>query len=618
MVKSSINIISVDPQNNISVGIPSDLQSERQEQPAEESKMANDIGQFFDNTVNKYFPNTPLNNDSIDDNESDSIDDNESNEIFDQTSQSAKPMLDSPGDVGNKFINSHLPKDLVLDGKVEDVINNQVLKMSNDINPTGNKSSVIPSKRLNQNEDQSQKSQIREKVLQGKSGHAKEKIPVLDKQVLPSHLSTVVNPTENKTSLSPLQDQKKEQDQVKQLEKEENLKQKEKPVLNNQVASHNKTFSNVSKSQSQNKDQIQKLVVKQKKERGLEQEKESDLEKEEKKLEQREKEQEKLEELLHQREEILEKQEVLKKQQELKEKEQREKERKEEELQKRKALLKRKRELLNKQKQLKQKLDQQRKEQQQRERELNEQEEVQRRLDQKLNEQAKQQQQLERKLKEQEKELQSHVNKGSIEQRQSSIPSEAQSGEEKKKVLSNESNEANTNLLPEFGEDQGNEIRTLQDDVKEEHKTQPEKNETEVKQKKKEMDEAVEQEEKKNNSVNKTVVVRKEEGATTNVTMVLKKKKIENKTLAGPRNGIKNKTEVEKKNITGEAQKQHVVDVANQLPDQVDNVFDQPRSEGEAVKEAFKRYGNGTIREAISEYVQGTFKKSQWQRNILH
>merc|ERR1712130_827199 len=252
------NNISVDPQNNISVGIPSDLQSERQEQPAEESKMANDIGQFFDNTVNKYFPNTPLNN-SIDDNESDSIDDNESNEIFDQTSQSAKPMLDSPGDVGNKFINSHLPKDLVLDGKVEDVINNQVLKMSNDINPTGNKSSVIPSKRLNQNEDQSQKSQIREKVLQGKSGHAKEKIPVLDKQVLPSHLSTVVNPTENKTSLSPLQDQKKEQDQVKQLEKEENLKQKEKPVLNNQVASHNKTFSNVSKSQSQNKDQIQKL-----------------------------------------------------------------------------------------------------------------------------------------------------------------------------------------------------------------------------------------------------------------------------------------------------------------------------------------------------------------------
>merc|ERR1712130_260009 len=111
--------------------------------------------------------------------------------------------------------------------------------------------------------------------------------------------------------------------------------------------------------------------------------------------------------------------------------------------------------------------------------------EVQRRLDQKLNEQAKQQQQLERKLKEQEKELQSHVNKGSIEQRQSSIPSEAQSGEEKKKVFSNESNEANTNLLPEFGEDQGNEIRTLQDDVKEEHKTQPEKNETEVKQKKK-------------------------------------------------------------------------------------------------------------------------------------
>merc|ERR1712130_894873 len=317
------NNISVDPQNNISVGIPSDLQSERQEQPAEESKMANDIGQFFDNTVNKYFPNTPLNNDSIDDNESDSIDDNESNEIFDQTSQSAKPMLDSPGDVGNKFINSHLPKDLVLDGKVEDVINNQVLKMSNDINPTGNKSSVIPSKRLNQNEDQSQKSQIREKVLQGKSGHAKEKIPVLDKQVLPSHLSTVVNPTENKTSLSPLQ------------------KQKEKPVLNNQVASHNKTFSNVSKSQSQNKDQIQKLVVKQKKERGLEQEKESDLEKEEKKLEQREKEQEKLEELLHQREEILEKKEN---EQKIKQQNQQKKEI---------ELLKRKQEVLKKQQELK-------------------------------------------------------------------------------------------------------------------------------------------------------------------------------------------------------------------------------------------------------------------------
>merc|ERR1711860_439038 len=306
---------SADSQNNTSISIPNDVESEQQ---MKESKRTKDIRQFFDNVVTNHFSKALKNesfereSDSVNENESESIDDNEeSNEIFDQTSKyeetSRKSMMDEPGDVGNQFIHSHLPKELVLDGqmdkKVRDVINNQVLHLSNEINPTGNKSSVILSKMKDQ--DYNQKSQTgqqeKEKLLQGESGQeVKEKFPVLDKQVpdkrvLHSRLSAVLNPTGNKTSLGK-QDQN-ERDQVEQHANKEKA-EKESSVFDNQVASQNRSSSNVSKI----KNQVQQLVEHRKKDE-LEQPKEEDLEEEdleekEKKLEQREREQEEQEKLL--------------------------------------------------------------------------------------------------------------------------------------------------------------------------------------------------------------------------------------------------------------------------------------------------------------------------------